>query len=308
MPTLPTNRLSARITALAVVVLVAIAGVAYVVVSHAVSGRVAPTHSPLPAPTFPSTPVHTVACRHKGARWCGSFSLGQPISTSEFPLQSYVGDHIKVVPDPDGSDVAVARYSVANSDQPYPGSHPRADMLTRNWFTNGSVMFASIPVKIPTGLPPFYNTGSSFFQWAEAKDTNALRPSWGLGLVAGPDGRDHYFLEVSPTATDPYPTPWVGPAVDGKWHTAIVAMYYTNRLFGGWVQMWWDGKPVTFDNGKTRFGGITTITDGASSWPLDINNYRSFSTDPGTVTIYHGPPEIGRTLASVQPAIGRRGP
>ena len=231
-----------------------------------------------------------------------AWTAGTAISTTAFPRQSFVGDHVSIVADPNGSGTAVAAMSVANSDQPYPGAHPRADLLTQPWYTQGSTLFTSIPVKIPTGLPPFYNSSTSFFQWAEAKDTAASFPSWGLGLFSPPGATENHY-DFGTTSNVGYP--WIGPAVDGQWHTAVVEAYYTAAPGQGWLQLWWDGQPVTFNSGpfagQTRITGITTITDGAPAWPLDIDSYRSSDTDPGTVTIYHAAPEIGPTLASVEP-------
>ena len=123
-----------------------------------------------------------------------TLTVGQPVSRTDFPYQSFVPGHIAVVPDPNGSGSAVLNYTVSNSDQPYPGANPRADLLTRPWYTEGSTLFTSIPVKIPAGLAPFQNSGVSFYQFAEAKDTAAAFPSWGLGLMADSLGRDHWFF------------------------------------------------------------------------------------------------------------------
>lgn len=231
-----------------------------------------------------------------------TFTAGQPVSKTDFPYQSFVPGHISVVPDPDGSGVGVLKYTVDNADQPYPGANPRADLLTRPWYTEGSTLFTSIPVQIPTGLTPFRNSGSSYYQFAEAKDTAASFPSWGLGLMADSLGRDHWFFG-STTEIGTFGDLWLGPVVDGRWHTFVVAALYTARTGKGWLELDMDGQPVTFNMGKfagqTRATGVTTIVDGAAAWPLDIDSYRSRNTLAGTMTMYHGAPKIGPSLASV---------
>jgi hypothetical protein len=194
------------------------------------------------------------------ALFAPTFTVGQPVSRADFPYQSFVPGHLSAVPDPDGSGAAVLNYTVDNADQPYPGAHPRADLLTRPWYTEGSTLFTSIPVKIPAGLTPFQNSGSSYYQFAEAKDTAASSPSWGLGLMADSSGRDHYFFGSTPeigTSGDL----WLGPVVDGGWHTFVVAAYYTASARKGWVELYVDGQPITFNMGKfsgqTRAMGIT---------------------------------------------------
>lgn len=236
------------------------------------------------------------------ALFAPTFSVGQPVSRTDFPYQSFVPGHVSVVADPDGSGAAVLNYTVDNADQPYPGAHPRADLLTRPWYTEGSTLFTSIPVKIPAGLTPFQNSGSSYYQFAEAKDTAASSPSWGLYLMADSSGRDHWFFGSTPEIGT-FGDLWLGPVVDGRWHTFVVAAYYTASARKGWVELYVDGQPITFNMGKfagqTRATGITTILDGVAAWPLDIDSYRSKNTLAGSMTMYHGAPKIGSTLASV---------
>lgn len=191
----------------------------------------------------------------------------------------------------------VAKYAISNSDQPYSGSHPRGDLLSPNVYTAGSTSFTSVPIKLPVGMPSFAGNGASFYQWAEAKDVRATENGWGLGLHG-----NSYSLGVTHLSPYGYAPVWVGPVVDGNWHTAVLEVNYeTTRT--GWVRMWWDGQPVTFVDGSTTLTGIATITDGASAWPLDINSYRSFNTIPGTLTTWHGAPKIGPTLDSVMPTV-----
>jgi Polysaccharide lyase/PKD domain len=231
----------------------------------------------------------------------GSFPAGQAISKTEYPKQIFLAGHITAVADPTSS-VGVAKYSMGPADEPYAETYAsRGDLLTPNLYTNGSTSFTSIPVKIPAGLPPIHNTASSFFQFAEAKDTAASAPGWGLGLFADSSGKDHYFFGGT-NALGSYGQLWLGPVVDGAWHTFTVDAKYSTTT-NGFVSLYMDGKLQTFNlgpnAGKTVTPGFVTITDGASAWPLDINSYRSDGTIPGTFTLYHGAPEIGPTLASV---------
>ena len=255
-----------------------------------------PTPVPVPVPPPAPTPTPSPA----DVIFDGSFASGK-LDSSLYPHQSYVAGHVTVVDDPDGSGVKVARFAIANSDQPYSGSHPRGDLMTPPAVCGeGKTLFCSVSTKLATPVPLIANDASSFFQVAQCKDIAAAHCSWGLGVIG-----KQWALGVLPTSRYGYTPVWLGPIVDDKWHTMILEVLYTAKP-AGTIRLWFDELPVTFNNGaakgEAQLTGIATIGDTAPGWPIDIDCYRASNIIPGTVELYHGPLKIGRTFASVAPS------
>ncbi len=229
--------------------------------------------------------------------WFGSFGRGHlDHAVYNFTPTQFVAGHVLVTADPGGRG-EVAKYSIDNSDQPYTGAPPRGDLFSQRQITPGSDVYISIPVRIPAGLPLEHDNGPNFFQWAQLDYPGAPQPALGLDIAANGDTVNHYDLGLHYK----FEWPWVGPRVDGKWHTVILHVYVEpdNR---GSVQLWWDGVQQTFNNGLRTFNGPTINANqwGAYIEELDIDQYRAYNSMPGTVTIYHGAPAIGPTRPSVE--------
>jgi Polysaccharide lyase len=237
----------------------------------------------------------------------GSFDCGcLDHSTYYYTPGQFVPGHVFPTADPDGSGKQVAAFAIANSDQPYTGAPPRGDLFFQVPLRPGSDVYISIPVRIPAGLPLEQDDASKFFQWAQLDYPGAPGPSLGLDIAANGDDHNHYDLGIRASPE----TPWVGPRVDGRWHTAILHVH-VQPDDAGFVELWWDGVPQTFTDGTTTWYAptINRNQNGDYIEELDIDEYRSRNSMPGTVTIYHGAPAIGPTLASVARTVaGGRGP
>ena len=244
--------------------------------------------------------------------WLGSFSGPHTISRSGstvYPYQSFVPGHVFATRDPLGSGQMVAEYHIGNSDRPYPGSEPRADLESPHYFGPGSDYYVSVPVLIPRGFPTM--TSHGWFQVAEIYgQPYGGSPTIGLDLISA-GGSNRLVLERD--ATHNYDKPWVGPPLDGRWHTITIHVKMSTNRRVGFVQLWYDGvaRDLRGEDSSTdkRLYYATLVRglnwDGAHPDMLDVNSYRCHGCYPGTVTLYHAAPAIGHSSGSVrQAAVG----
>lgn len=262
----------------------------------------------------------------------GSFACGC-IDPKLYPVSNVPAGTTSVVSDPDGSGVKVLKYAISDSTTIF--GYPRADTFTPHLFTTGKDYYFSVPVRIPTGLPTVNGSGSSFFQWMETYLEGTGSPENPIGMdVRNHNNINKYDLGTSydgysnSAGTGPLANaqPWVGQAIDGKWHTAIVHMNFepcgstANRGRGaykcgegqtpGFIELWWDGvqQNFTFSDGSTHpriYMQTLSIYDGGGANAgqfindLNLNSYRAVGLYPGTFTIYHGPAVIGTSYQAV---------
>jgi len=264
------------------------------------TGAAAP---PTPTPTPPPTSAEPT--------WFGTFACGC-IDSSLYAFTSFIPGHAFVTLDPEGSGQQVLEEAVSNSDEPYSGSPPRADVFSPYLFTDPSDFYISVPIKIPTGLPLANDTGSSFLQWCQIdKPGEPSNPIAGCYLKANGDTQNHYEFRFMNTGFT-YPSQpwyydvadWEGPRVDGKWHTIIIHVHFTTST-SGTIDLWWDGVRQAFNAGaeagaQTATGVTLQCANYICPPGLDIDQYRALNWDSETVAIYHGAPAIGPTLESVE--------
>jgi hypothetical protein len=230
--------------------------------------------------------------------WYGTFAGGS-IDPALYPYSNFVSGHVQVVADPLGSGQKVLQFAINDSDRPYSGAtNPRGDVESPHMFHPGNDVFVSIPVLVPTAVP---SASAGWFQVAEVYgQPYGGSPTMGIDLSADSSGLNHIVLARDVTHND---QPWVGPALDGKWHTVILHVHFATDNTG-FVQIWYDGTQQKFTDGTTQLNYITLQSginwDGTDGNFLNINEYRQAGAFPGTVTIYHGAPAVGTTLSAVE--------
>lgn len=230
-------------------------------------------------------------------RWYGDFSSG--FSSALYPLQSYVAGHATVVADPLGSGQKVLDLAVADSDRPYTGAvNPRADFESPKMFTPGSDAYIAIPTLLPSGFPVI-DWHKGWMQVAELYgQPYGGSPPIGIGLTNYGTGINHY--QLSDHASKVW---WQGPSIVGGWHTVTLHVHFATDNTGS-VELWYDGAQQKFTNGATKLNYPTLLAgvnwDGTHGNFLNINNYRSAGSWPGTVTLFHGAPTVATTLAAAE--------
>ncbi|HZR28237.1 MAG TPA: heparin lyase I family protein [Terriglobales bacterium] len=94
---------------------------------------------------------------------------------------------------------------------------------------------------------------------------------------------------------------WKTKLVLNKWNTYVVHVHLaTNNT--GWVELWYNGVPQVFINGKTRFNCPTVDAKPGSFVLFKWGVYRSGSVNgKGPASTYMSGAKIGNTYADVNP-------
>ena len=225
--------------------------------------------------------------------------LGTQIA--DFPSNQSAPGAVTEVPDPAGSGETVLKMTVADDDvYPLtPTDNPRAALLTPTaihpgeefWWRSKFLLPRTFPASVPGWLvvlegpygPPFYGT-----------------PPWHIEV-----NRNH--IQWSRNSTYGWDVPWRMPLVRGRW---IHVLMHCRLSTHGFVEMWIDGRRVTFFAGATYDPGdvaptgrlrMSTVDDSNDAGPnfVSLMSYRERGMFP-SVTIYQGPTAVGPTPASVR--------
>ncbi|MGN6586389.1 MAG: heparin lyase I family protein [Solirubrobacterales bacterium] len=260
----------------------------------------APSEEPAPAPTPEPTPEPTPAPSEEPAGFPASDVLFKGDQIKDFWLNQSAPNAITEASDPAGSGSKVFKMVVSDSDvYPItPTENPRAQVMS--------------PPKIEPGDEIWWH--SSFYLPA---DFPSSVPGW-LNLLEGPyggpfNGSPPWQIQVvgnsiqwTRNKTYSWDVPWKMPLVKEKWVDVVV-----HERFGssGFVEMWINGKPVTFfSSGTYNPLGVASTTHlnmatmdssnngGANS--IILQSYRKAGMFP-SVTVYEGPLTIGKSQASV---------
>jgi hypothetical protein len=261
--------------------LLAVPAILAALVLAVISGSSSPAHDP------PST-LTSAAARFDGA------------TIEDFDLNQSAPEAITEVPDPAGSGQTVFEMTVGDHDvYPItPTENPRAELLTPNNIRGGEELWWRAKFLLPGSFP-------------------AAVPGW-LTLMQGPYGPPFYgpppwhlevngrYIQWPRNGTYGYDVPWRMPLVRGRWIHVLVHTRFARR---GFVEMWIDGRRVTFFDGRTYDPGdisptrrlrMSTKDDSNDGGPnfAAVMSYRKRGMFP-SVTIYQGPTMIGPTRASV---------
>jgi hypothetical protein len=225
--------------------------------------------------------------------------LGTQIA--DFPSNQSAPGAVTEVPDPAGSGETVFKMTVGDADvyPVTPTDNPRAALLTPTtiqpgeefWWRSKFLLPRAFPASVPGWLvvlegpygPPFYGT-----------------PPWHIEV-----NRDH--IQWSRNSTYGWDVPWRMPLVRGR---LIHVLMHCRLAAHGFVEMWIDGRRVTFFGGPTFNPGdlaptrrlrMSTEDRSNSGGPnfAALMSYRQQGMFP-SVSIYQGPTSLGATAASVK--------
>jgi hypothetical protein len=182
------------------------------------------------------------------------------------------------------------QFDVTSACNPGGDGHFRTDYATPNVYPAGVPECTSVPfnmVNLPT-VPT-----SSWFGFAEAKDSAANLAGWGFGVTSYYGAVNELQIEFNGyNNTAPAWTSTGG--LPSGWHTLSICTNDANDSSGIVYGIWLDGVRQTFNHGPNSgaqsLSGFAIIDDGAASWPLDINDYTGGS--PVDNRIIHGPPLV----------------
>jgi hypothetical protein len=237
----------------------------------------------------------------------------EPAPPSESSQQIFLGDQIKdfdllqaapgaitEAPDPLAPQRTVMKMTVKNSDvYPItPTGDPRAQLLSPEIFEAGDEYWWNSEFLLPSDYP------ASISGW-----NTVLEGPYGEPF----DGTPPWHIEVngatirwSRNGTYDWDIPWQEPLVRNQWVHVLV---HGRFAVDGWVEMWIDGKQVTFFSQGTfnpnheaatkriQMKMIDSSNDEAANFAV-IQNYRELGALQ-TGTVYQGPMRIGTTRESV---------
>ncbi|HEV2634373.1 MAG TPA: heparin lyase I family protein [Actinocrinis sp.] len=89
-------------------------------------------------------------------------------------------------------------------------------------------------------------------------------------------------------------TVWRSPTAlaAGTWHHYVIGIHTSDALTGGWIQLWYDGKLQSFDNGATQFACRTWDVGNDPKWG-------EYGAQGNAAIDYVYAPKVGTSYASV---------
>jgi hypothetical protein len=182
------------------------------------------------------------------------------------------------------------QYDITSADNPAGNGHYRGDLASANIYPTGTPECTTIPVQFNKGLAAVSN--SSWLQVAETKDSTASLAGWGMVVSSYYGGKNEFGIEFDGYDSDA--PAWTSAPIDTGIHTLSICTNDANNSSGEVYGIWFDGVRQTFNHGNSSgaqsLSGFPIIDDGASSWPLDINDYTGGSTTP--TELIHGAPLV----------------
>ncbi len=208
---------------------------------------------------------------------------------SDFELIQAAPGAITEVPDPAGSGETDFQMTVDNNDVApiTPTENPRAQALSPDIINNGDEIWLSTKFFIPTNFPTPSHGWLSLVSIYGAPFGGSS--PWQIEIV---DGR----LQWMRNGTYNWDVPWEMPLIKGSW----VSVLLHERFAGdGFVEMWINGKQVSFFGRETRLAMQTMDrSNNADSNSAKIMQYREAGMFE-TGTLYFGPLKIGTSRESV---------
>lgn len=241
------------------------------------------------SPTVPSPPVPTVP------PFAGS-------SIENFDLVQSAPGAVTEVADPTGSGETAFKLTVSDDDvYPLtPTSNPRAELSSPTTIQPGDEFWWSAKFLLPRSFPARVPGWVTLMQGPFGPPYNGT-PAWHIEVHRG-------SIHWSRNRTYDWDEPWTMPLVRGRW---IEVLVHTKLARRGFVEMWVDGRRVTFFDGDSYNPGDHASTKRLRMRTLDESNDRGRNYVSllnyrkrrmfSTVTVYHGPLLLGPTRASVTP-------
>lgn len=181
-------------------------------------------------------------------------------------------------------------FNLSSSCNPAGDGHYRTDYATPDIYPAGVAECTSVPFDMAS-LPTV--PVNSWFGFAEAKDTAANLAGWGFGVTSYYGGVNELQIEFNGyNNTAPAWTSTGG--IPAGWNTLSICTNDANDSSGAVYGIWLNGVRQSFNHGPASgsqtLSGFAIIDDGASTWPLDINDYTGGS--PSNNQIIHGSPLV----------------
>jgi Polysaccharide lyase len=243
-----------------------------------------PPKEPSPPPVSSGTPSPGVLFRATHLR--------------DFWLDQSEPGAITEVPDPAGSGQTVFKFTVGDEDELNITDNPRGELLSPPSIESGDEIWWSAKVFLPADFPDSTPNFVNLLQGPYGQPWQGS-PPFSVKVEGG-------SLKWQRNVTYDWDVPWEVPLVRDQW---VHFLIHERFAPDGWLEMWVDGKPVTFFDSGTYNPGHVAATQHLAMATLDSSNdaepnsiylqsYRKKGMFP-SLTIYQGPLTIGTSRTSV---------
>ncbi|HXV05797.1 MAG TPA: heparin lyase I family protein [Solirubrobacterales bacterium] len=247
-----------------------------------------------------ATPTETTS---SGTTSSSSGLLFSGSRISDFPTTLAAPGAITETPDPAGGSGTAIDMTVKESDGSFfEDGKPRAQLQSPPIIEPGDEFWWHSRFFLPADFPSYVSHWINIMEGPYGPPYNGT-PPWEIGMDQGSD------LRWQRNGSYNWDIPWSMPLVRNRWVDVLL-----HERFGtdGWIEMWIDGQQVTF------FGSSNTVAynpnhesptqrlnmktmdasnNGGPNFAV-IQNYRGVGWIE-SVSVYHGPMELGTTRASV---------
>lgn len=208
---------------------------------------------------------------------------------ADFAQLQAAPDAIGEVQDPLGSGEISFEMTVEDGDvyPVTPTDNPRAQALSPSLIDPGEEIWLRTKFMLPSDFPSVKGWMALVSIYGPPFDGSS---PWQIG-VHGSE------LLWQRNGTYDYDVPWRMPLVKGRW---VEVLLHERFATDGWVEMWIDGRQVSFPGGAERLSMATrdSSNDGGPN-SAKIMQYREAGMFD-SATVYFGSLLLGRTRASVK--------
>jgi hypothetical protein len=251
-----------------------------------------PKSEPEPPKVEPNEPVEETPPPAAAPFFDGS-------AIDDFALTQAAPGAITEVPDPLGSGETVLKMTVDNGDVApiTPTENPRAQAISPDLIKNGDEFWLHTKFLLPADFPTASGGWMALMEIYGEPFHNSS--PWQIDI----EGNELSWVRNS---TYRFDVPWEEPIRKGVWVDVLLHERFADD---GWVEMWIDGRKLTFFGGGTYNPGNFGASDRLVMQTMDssnnggpnaakIMNYRKVDMFE-TATVYFGALRLGGTRASV---------
>jgi hypothetical protein len=188
----------------------------------------------------------------------------------------------------------------ANCPQLGSYGHPNANILSPGLFSPGNDDYVGFSTLFPASFPS--NVCTPYVPGCWMQIMELYGPPYGGSAPVALDVWGNHLEMWTHNGTI-----WRAAQniTKGTWQDIVVHVHFSTSATTGFVELWYQGVPQTFTNGKTRYYEATLQSgvnwNGRAANSVFLDQYRGANPAMGTVTLYSSGAKVGTTYASAAP-------